>query len=76
MEFTLHYRGPLKAASHKNKRKDHKHTASANTSTSNSRSCGSFLRFLSFKMPSLFPSPMRWRVVPCCAVSASITSHP
>jgi len=25
MEFTLHYRGPLKAASQKNKRKDHKH---------------------------------------------------
>ena len=25
MEFTLHYCGPLKAASHKNKRKDHKH---------------------------------------------------
>jgi len=25
MEFTLHYRGPLKAASQRNKRKDHKH---------------------------------------------------
>jgi hypothetical protein len=25
MEFTLHYRGPLKAASQKKKRKDHKH---------------------------------------------------
>ena len=25
MEFTLHYRGPLKAASTRNKRKDHKH---------------------------------------------------
>jgi hypothetical protein len=25
MEFTLHYRGPLKAATGRNKRKDHKH---------------------------------------------------
>jgi len=25
MEFTLHYRGPLKAANQRNKRKDHKH---------------------------------------------------
>jgi hypothetical protein len=75
MEFTLHYRGPLKAASQK-KNARITSTASANTSTSNSRSCGSFLSFLSFVIPSSFPSLMRWRLVPCCAVLASITSHP
>jgi hypothetical protein len=75
MEFTLYYRGPLKAATGRNKRKDHKHDLRRHFHKQ-LKELWKLPQLSEFKMPSLFPSPKRWRVVPCCAVSASITSHP